>query len=82
MLDQIRYDNRSPDDVDTLPRGLAAYYTNNIVRWQHSHSARWADEMAPLLGALSAARDAKPATNLAAGPGLMFKTQERLCVAR
>jgi hypothetical protein len=47
VLDQIRYENRSPDHVNTLPAGLAAYYANNILRWQHDNSVEWVGEMAP-----------------------------------
>jgi hypothetical protein len=66
VLDQIRDDNHSPDEVDALPAGLAAYYTNNITRWHHSDSVRWAQELAPLLGVLSAVREARTAADLAA----------------
>jgi hypothetical protein len=69
VLDQIRDDNRSPDEVDVFPAGLAAYYTNNITRWHNEGSGRWAQELAPLLGVLSAATEARTAVDLVVLPG-------------
>jgi hypothetical protein len=78
VIDQIRQGGRAPTDVDTLPEGLAAYYANNIQRWRADPCIDWDRELAPLLGTLAAAREARTTTSLADWAGIPEPTARAL----
>jgi WD domain, G-beta repeat len=78
VLDQIRQGGRAPTEVDTLPAGLAAYYASNIQRWRADPTIDWDHELAPLLGTLAAAREARTTTSLAGWTGIPEPTARAL----
>ncbi len=78
VLDQIRDQQHSPAEVDTLPAGLAGYYANNITRWQSDPTLDWDEVALPVLGTLAAARAPQPATTPAAWAGVSLREVKRL----
>ncbi|WP_083873563.1 AAA family ATPase [Frankia sp. QA3] len=67
VLDQIRDQGWSPDEVDRLPIGLAAYYADNMRRWRDELGEDgWETVGLPVLATLAAIREPTSAAKIAA----------------
>ncbi|MCK9930249.1 ATP-binding protein [Frankia sp. Mgl5] len=71
VLDQIRDDDRDPNDVDRLPEGLAGYYADNIHRWHTDLGDQgWQAHGLPVLATLTALREPQTAGTIATWAGV------------
>lgn len=59
VLDEIRAGLRSPDDLESLPSDLWAFYAQNIAKLRHDERA-WDGCYLPVLATLAAAREPLP----------------------
>ena len=69
VIDQIRDGNLPADDLDTLPAGLAGYYSLNLHRIREADHGRWETTAMPVLGTLAAVTEPLTATTIAAWSG-------------
>ncbi|HEY2793196.1 MAG TPA: AAA family ATPase [Micromonosporaceae bacterium] len=69
VLDQIRQ-GRPATAVESLPSGLAAYYADNIERWQDTPAIAWDHIGSALLATTAAAGEPMPAAQLAQWAGV------------
>jgi hypothetical protein len=67
VTEDIRGGRRRPNDLDSLPSGLAAYYAQYWSSWRDRPD--WATQIGPLLATLGACQEAVPQDRLSAWSG-------------